>query len=246
VLNKKEGETPLATLEKFRTRNKKYSSTKLTYAGRLDPMASGLLLVLAGPEVKNKEKYLKLGKTYEFSVLFGFSTDTYDILGKVQQKQIYLGSKKDLATLIQNNLKYFKGSFVQKYPVFSSKTVAGKQLFQYAREGVEVEIPEKEVQVKKLKFLELKKISGQKLNSLIESRIEKVSGDFRQKKIIQIWRKNLRNKKATQFFLASFEIECGSGVYVRGIADELGKKIGLPALAFSIKRTQIGKWVEAE
>src|SRR3989338_4911372 len=83
ILNKKEGETPLAALEAFRRKNKEYANTKLTYAGRLDPMASGLLLLLAGEEIKNKEKYLNLDKEYEFEILFGFQTDTYDILGKI-------------------------------------------------------------------------------------------------------------------------------------------------------------------
>ena len=59
VLNKKEGETPLEAMEAFRASNKQYKDFKMTYAGRLDPMASGLLLVLVGDEVKNKEKYLK-------------------------------------------------------------------------------------------------------------------------------------------------------------------------------------------
>ena len=76
VLNKKEGETPLESLENFRAKNKKYQDVKMTYAGRLDPMASGVLLVLAGDETKNKEKYLNLDKEYEFEILFGFATDT--------------------------------------------------------------------------------------------------------------------------------------------------------------------------
>ena len=52
------GETPLEALEAFRARNKKYKNEKMTYAGRLDPMAEGVLIVLVGEEVHNKEKYL--------------------------------------------------------------------------------------------------------------------------------------------------------------------------------------------
>jgi tRNA U55 pseudouridine synthase TruB len=72
VLNKKEGETPLEALEAFRAKNKKYKDMKMTYAGRLDPLVSGLLLVLAGDARKEKEKYLGLTKEYEFSVLCTF------------------------------------------------------------------------------------------------------------------------------------------------------------------------------
>ena len=54
VINKKEGETPLEALEDFRRKNKEYKDVKMTYAGRLDPLVSGLLLVLAGDEVREK------------------------------------------------------------------------------------------------------------------------------------------------------------------------------------------------
>lgn len=243
LLNKKEGDTPLQSLESFRSRNKSYKEVKMTYAGRLDPMASGLLLVLAGEEVKKKEKYLKLDKIYEFEVLFGFATDTFDILGKVTKSLNVEEDKKSLEFLIKNNLKYFTGKFIQKYPIYSSKTVAGKPLFEYGRKDIDVELPEREVKVKSLKFLKLKTMNGKKLLSNIEKRIQKVKGDFRQKEIINIWHKKL-NKKSNSFFIGSFRVKCSSGTYVRGIADSLGEKIRIPALAFSIKRTNIGKYAK--
>jgi tRNA pseudouridine(55) synthase len=220
----------------------------MTYAGRLDPMARGLLLILAGEEVKNKEKYLALGKEYEFEVLFGVATDTYDILGKIQHSDILenvgmLRNVNELEKQIKNNLKYFTGKFIQKYPMYSSRTVKGKQLFHYAREGVSVEIPEREVVVKELKFLKLKTISHKKLLLNIEKRIAKVKGDFRQEEILKLWRKYLNNstrQDLVRFFIGSFKIKCGSGTYVRSIAYSLGEKMGVGALAFSIKRTKIG------
>ena len=62
VLNKKEGQTPLQTLQLFRRKNKKYKDSKITYAGRLDPMASGLLLLLVDEKIKDKEVFLGLDK----------------------------------------------------------------------------------------------------------------------------------------------------------------------------------------
>src|SRR3989338_8981283 len=82
-LYKNLGETPLECLHRFKAEHSEYIDTKMTYLGRLDPMAEGLLLVLAG-NTKDKEKYLSLDKTYEFEVLWGFESDTYDILGLVQ------------------------------------------------------------------------------------------------------------------------------------------------------------------
>ncbi|MEI7709727.1 MAG: hypothetical protein WCI76_03360 [bacterium] len=246
LLNKKEGETPLEALDAFRNKNKKYKDEKMTYAGRLDPMASGLLLVLSGEETKNKEKYLKLDKEYEFEILFGFATDTYDILGKVNNShRSDLWGKGELEKKIKDNLKYFRGKFVQEYPIYSSKTVAGKQLFEYAREDLEVELPSREVFVKKLQFIKLRKINNKKLLENIEKRIKKVNGDFRQEEIVKIWRKVLIHEQGLSLLMiASLKIKCGSGTYVRGIANSLGEKMGIPALAFSIKRTKVGKWTQ--
>ena len=253
ILNKKEGETPLEALENFRKKNVLYKDMSMTYAGRLDPMASGLLVVLAGEECKKKEKYLILDKEYEFEILFGFATDTYDILGKIidvkqniiKNKSENKISKEKIILEIKNNLKYFKGKFIQKYPIYSSKTVNGKQLFEYARSGVDVEIPEREVFVKSLSLEKIREIKKEKLLQNIEKRIKKVKGDFRQKEILKIWNKNLKENKKTaeSFLLASFKIKCESGTYVRSIANALGEKVGIPALAFSIKRTKIGKYV---
>jgi tRNA pseudouridine55 synthase len=239
ILHKKEGQTPLEVLDDFRLKNKEYKEEKMTYAGRLDPMASGVLLVLTGPEVKNKNKYLALDKEYEFEILFGFATDTHDILGKITK---YKNTRQDLVFLVKNNLKYFIGKFIQKYPIYSSKTVKGKQLFKYAREGVEVDLPEREVSVRELKFLRLRKVNKKILLTNIEKRIKKVKGDFRQKEILKIWRKNLALQDLTRLSIGSFRVKCSSGTYVRGIANSLGEKIGIPALAFSIKRIKIGKW----
>ena len=239
-LNKKEGETPLEALENFRNKHMEYKDISITYAGRLDPMASDLIILLVGEKIKEKEKYLNLDKEYEFEVLFDFSTDTYDILGKVissDRKNIY---KRELLKLIKQNLKNFSGKLIQKYPIYSSKTVKGKPLFSYARRGIDVEIPSREVLVKNLKFFKIKSINNRKLFNIIEKRIKKVNGDFRQKEILSIWKKNLLVKEKRNFFIASFKIECSSGTYVRGIANNLGEKINIPTLAFSIKRTKIG------
>lgn len=244
LLNKKEGETPLEALSLFRSKHKLYATLPMTYAGRLDPMAEGLLVILVGEECKNKEKYLNLDKEYEFQVLFGFATDTYDILGKIQHSHILQNTRmstRDISEKIKQNIKYFRGKFIQKYPIYSSKTVKGKPLFEYGREGADVEVPEREVNVKSLKFLGIKKVASKKLLENIEKRISRVGGDFRQREIITIWKKELKNTKE-QFYIGSFKIKCTSGTYVRGIANSLGEKISIPALAYSIKRTKIGKY----
>ena len=246
LLNKKEGETPLEALEYFRQKNiLKYKDIKMTYAGRLDPMASGLLLILAGEETKFKEKYLKLDKEYDFQILFGFSTDTYDILGKVTKNYKLSITNHELKKQIKENLKSFLGEIIQKYPIYSSKTVKGKPLFYYARAGEEVEIPERKVFIKKLELDKIIEINNEKLFKNIEKRIKKVKGDFRQDEILKIWGKELLKEKCNQkkYYVANLKIKCSSGTYVRVIANSLGNILDIGGLAFSIKRTKLGKYV---
>jgi tRNA pseudouridine55 synthase len=268
VLNKKEGETPLEALDNFRIKNKEYKNIPMTYAGRLDPMASGVLVILSGEETKNKEKYLNLDKEYEFEVLFGFSTDTHDILGKVISPRPDLGegidlptrpglvgtglvgSEQELVKKIKDNIKSFLGESMQSYPMYSSKTVKGKPLFTYARSGEVVDIPERKIFIKKIKLIKIRKMSSKNLLQNIEKRIKKVKGDFRQEDILEAWRRTLSfpqgrtlGKRGEYFYVASFKTNCSSGTYVRVLSDSLGKALTIPSLAYSIRRTKVGKYV---
>ncbi len=243
VLHKKEGETPLEAVENFRNKNPEYPGIPLTYAGRLDPMASGVLVILAGEETKSKEKYLALEKEYDFEVLFGFGTDTYDVLGKVTKHTVKIIQRKELEKEIKKNLRSFVGEITQQYPMYSSKTVNGKPLFAYAREGKGMVTPTRRVFIKKLRLIKIREIDNKRLFKNIERRIRKVHGDFRQNEILRIWKKNLlTNTDGRKFFVASFKIKCSSGTYVRTVADTLGYKLQIGALAFSIKRTKVGNY----
>ncbi|HOO47930.1 MAG TPA: hypothetical protein PLV35_00780, partial [Candidatus Paceibacterota bacterium] len=172
--------------------------------------------------------------------LFGFATDTYDILGKIKEKDLIKIKREKIKKDIENELKNFKGKIKQKYPAYSSKTVKGKPLFYYARKGEDIEPPERLVEIKKIKFLKIKKIKGQKLIQEINKRISKVKGDFRQKEIKKSWLDKIDKKES--YFIASFNIKCSSGTYVRVLANTLGQKIKMPALAYKIERIKIGKY----
>src|SRR3989344_2617350 len=203
ILNKREGETPLAALLRLRAKSKKYENIKMTYAGRLDPMASGVLLALLGEEIKNKEKYLALDKEYEFEVLFGFATDTHDILGKVTSSKVLTNIRTND---IRDNLKFFRGKFRQAYPMYSSPNIGrvmrGKHVV--ARTHV--------VEVKQLQFLGLRKISGKTLWWDVGRRIGKIAGDFRQAEILAVWQRHLKGKEPKKFFVGKFHVKCGSGM----------------------------------
>ncbi len=209
------GETPLACLERFRAENLEYANEKMTYAGRLDPMAEGLLIALVGEECKKKDEYLGLDKEYVFEVLFGVQTDTYDILG-IPNLSLLSESRK---------VKDFLGKRIQEYPPYSSRT------FQMARDGVDFEPMTKEIEIYSLEQLEEREISARNFLAEVLAKIDLVKGDFRQEEIKNAWQGiNLPEN----LHVAKFKINCSSGTYVRSLCNELG------GIAYSIKRTRVG------
>jgi tRNA pseudouridine55 synthase len=238
TLYKKVGETPLECMENYRKEHKELESLPMTYAGRLDPMAEGLLLVLVGEECKEKDKYLGFDKEYEIEVLFGVKTDTGDVLGIIQDV------KTDIIDFKEIDLSKYKGNFIQKYPIYSSKTVNGEQLHTLARRGeLPDEIPTKSVEIYDIKEIGRNNIIGKDIanNSILN--INKVNGDFRQKEIIEEWNNFCDKYGDVSFKVLKLKVYCSSGTYMRSLAERMAEDIGDFGIALSIKRVKIGDFV---
>jgi tRNA pseudouridine55 synthase len=239
------GETPLEALERFRAeqiaaetdeaRRREWVNIPMTYAGRLDPMAEGELLILIGEECKQKEGYLGLDKEYEVEILFGVETDTYDVLGLAKA-----GVSVEHKAYV---LKQYVGRFMQEYPPYSSKTYNGRQLHELARAGeLPEEMPAKEVEIYEIELLSASQITGADLRVRIFNMIDRVQGDFRQEAIKQRWEEILNESlRGTQIFpIIKLRVKCSSGTYMRSLAHRIGNDAGTCALALTIKRTRIG------
>jgi tRNA pseudouridine(55) synthase len=238
TIYKKKGETPYEALMRLRLARPEYAALPLSYAGRLDPMAEGVLIVLVGEENKYREKYLDLEKTYKVQILFGIGTDTYDVLGKViDVKNIPISE-----TEVRQAIKKYSGIFSQPYPPYSSKPVLGKPLFEWARAGKlqEIQIPEHDVEVFSCEVSTFFEINASDILNQVAKDIRLVTGDFRQGEILATWHTALTNS-AQKFMVAECTITASSGTYMRGIADALGKDLLSKAIAFSIIRTRVGR-----
>lgn len=239
IFYKKTGETPLQCLSRFRKENKEFINEKISYAGRLDPMAEGEMLFVVGEENKNKEKYLGLDKKYTFKILFGVSTDTRDVLGMVEafgSTEIKISEEK-----LKIILEDLAGKHEQKYPWFSSRTVFGKPLFEWFRSGRknDVERPTREIEIYLMKLLNMDNIQLEDLKKYIQNKIKLVEGDFRQNEILNSWEKFFTKHAATSFQIAEVETKCSGGTYIRSLVERIGKKFNVPALALHIKRDKI-------
>lgn len=235
-IHKNEGETPLEVLDRVRVEKALDSSVSMTYAGRLDPLASGVLIVLTGEDVHRKEDFNGLSKVYEFEILFGTGTDTGDILGKLNTES--LQSKELQQNEITKVISFFGGKQNQVYPMYSSKTVDGIPLWQYAREGKEVIAPTHEVEIFDIQVLGFEEKSTNELLQEIKTKIARVKGDFRQQEILEGW-ENLLQGKETKFLITKCVATVSSGTYIRQLCMDIGGKLGVPALAWRIERTEI-------
>ena len=170
VLNKRSGVTPLHELTELKRTRPELRQTPLTYAGRLDPMASGKLLVLVGDECKKRSLYDGLDKEYEFELLLGVKSDTGDILGLASATGVHVDVSEDALTAA---LRSSVGVRVFPYPPFSSKTVQGKPLFEHALEGSlgDIEIPQIRSIIYKTELRGVRTVRGDVLLGEVVSRL---------------------------------------------------------------------------
>ncbi|MES2668617.1 MAG: hypothetical protein V4644_02930 [Patescibacteria group bacterium] len=250
VIEKALGQTPLAALEAWRARNPAHAALPATYAGRLDPMAEGKLLVLLGEECKRQEAYRGLDKQYEIEVVLGLETDTGDALGMPSEGSSALPS----AAAIRKVVRSLEGTVTLPYPAYSSKTVAGKPLFQYALEGTlgTIEIPTHTETLYRIRHHGTTRIPKAELEEWIadilsrapraEEASKELGRDFRQDDIRAAWTALFRSMQRQDFMLLRLCVTAGSGAYMRTLAERIGALLGMPGMALSIRRTKIGTY----
>ena len=235
IVHKKRGETPLQCIQRlFDTTTNTY-----TYAGRLDPMAEGLLLILENEECKQAKHYHKLNKTYEYAFITGISTDTYDCLGKITETNYPKQNKRKEIETVINELT---GTQTLPYPPYASKTVNNTPLFVYARNNTvhTITVPTNTVHITEHTLTKTRQTTLHSIKRDIIPDIQQVTGDFRQNEILDAW-KNLPNQKV-QYYAAT--ISASSGTYIRAIVHEIGRRSKCPTVTVRIKRTKIGRWTK--
>ncbi len=251
VLQKEVGETPLDVINAFKATHAEYQQIPMAYAGRLDPMASGLLLVLAGDECKRQEHYHNLDKEYQFEVLFGVSSDTADVLGLLQWQDSPEASLAQLKRIAHS----LHGHITLPYPHFSSRTVLGKPLHTWALEGRldEIEIPTKTSTIFKLTCTNVRTVSKVEVIKTALEKIETIppvtderkalGADFRRTDVRASWAAFAANMSTpSTYHIATFTCLASSGTYMRTLAEVIAKQTGGTGLAFSIHRTKIGRY----
>lgn len=252
VLHKQIGETPLEAAHAWKAAHPEYATVPVTYAGRLDPMASGKLLVLLGDECKRQVAYRGLDKEYEIEVVLDFATDTGDALGIPVYRTIHSDPTR---AAIHTVLRSLRGTHIVPYPAFSSKTVEGKPLFEYALEGTmaEINVPTHEETIYSIHVLEHTSISLSELSRRIESTLatvptstepsKKRGAEFRQHEIRAAWKQLFETVPERNVTVVKLRVRSKSGAYMRTLAQRIGEALATSAFALSITRTRIGTYL---
>jgi len=202
LVNKPSGISSYDVIREFK---KYYPGQKIGHAGTLDPMASGLLIVLMGKTCKEQGKFMGLEKEYRAKIVFGLVSDTYDLQGQIKIgdgqdlfKNLSLLSKKK----VEKALSSFGQGYLQTVPAFSAVKRKGRPLYKLAREGKTIKnLPQKEVKIGEIKLVSFKEAVFPQVELLM-----KVS----------------------------------KGFYVRSLAFDLGKKLGVGGVLANLVRTKIG------
>jgi tRNA pseudouridine55 synthase len=122
---------------------------RVGHAGTLDPMATGLVIILVGKATKVSQYLMGLDKTYEGTIKLGQSTNTHDAEGVVTQERPVPPLTEDE---VKAFLKGFEGDQYQTPPMFSAKKKEGVPLYKLARKGKEVEREARVIHVSSFKL----------------------------------------------------------------------------------------------
>ena len=151
IINKPQGYTSQDVVSKVK---KILNVKKAGHTGTLDPMATGVLPVLIGEYTKLSKYLIEHDKTYVAKLKLGLKTDTGDLEGNVIEEKEFDKSILEKSN-VENVLKSFLGKQKQIPPMYSAIKINGKKLYEYAREGIEVEVEPRDIELYKLNLLSI-------------------------------------------------------------------------------------------
>lgn len=147
IINKEKGMTSRDVVNKL---CKLLHTKKIGHTGTLDPLATGVLVVCTERYTKLVDELTSLDKEYVAKIKLGIETDTLDITGTVINKCNTTPKKEEVIDVLNS----FLGKSIQEVPKYSAIKINGKKLYEYAREGIEIDLPKHEIEIFNIKLLD--------------------------------------------------------------------------------------------
>lgn len=130
--------------------SKHLHTKKVGHTGTLDPLATGVLIVCTNHDTKLVDILTSKNKEYIATMRLGIQTDTGDIIGNIIKRATYKVTKDQIIKVLNN----FLGSSKQTVPIYSAVKINGKKLYEYARNGEEVTLPTREINISNIELLD--------------------------------------------------------------------------------------------
>lgn len=217
------------------------------YAGRLDPLAQGNMLILTNEDTKKVKHYLKHDKVYTFDLILGISTESHDCLSKINN----ICNTEFNDTIILKLSEFIKTYNIQTYPFVSNYIIKHttnegiyikKPLWWFYANGYkesDIILPSKNVNIYNYKINSIDQV---KLNKLVDKFINRISlidnqqtqDELKTKDIISQWEQY--SNSLQNCIVIKMEMGVSSGFYIRQFCNDFGKYINNEAIAFDITR----------
>lgn len=198
----------------------------ISFAGRLDPAASGMCLYIVGAEAIKKWRPIinAAPKVYKVQFLIGISTDTGDLFGKVEGVSSAAAENIEPNALREKLLKLKE----QKIPQYASPNV--KKILRGEKVGERVQ----EIKIFDVQIGKTREISIEEARTELKFLLEKIKGNFRYEVIQHLWNDE-QVSKLGQLQLLELTLCCSGGTYIRGLCEYVADK----ACVYSLERIKI-------
>lgn len=129
---------------------KKFNTKKVGHTGTLDPLATGVLVLCVGRATKLVDYFTSKDKEYIAGIKLGIETDTLDITGNIlAQNDCRVITDEEIINVLNSMIS----SYDQQVPIYSAVKINGKKLYEYAREGIDIELPTRNVTISSLELI---------------------------------------------------------------------------------------------
>jgi len=202
---------------------------RVGHTGTLDPLATGLLVMLVGHATRLSQFLVTDTKEYIADIRLGVATRTYDAasLDQVDIRYPIADSRYPTDAEIDAALDHFRGSFLQTPPPYSAKKIGGVKAYEMARKNEAVELQPVEVTVHELERLEPRTADLGPRTSDLEPWTSDIGyrlSDIRDPTLLRV------------------RVAASSGFYVRSLAHDLGQVLGCGAHLEALRRTRVGRF----
>jgi tRNA pseudouridine55 synthase len=223
IIDKPEGLTSHDVVARVR---RALRTKRVGHTGTLDPFATGVMVILIGKATRLAQFLDKDKKEYIADVQFGFETDTGDRTGlRILDRGLRSEEIAERLEFVTWNEVFakFRGEILQTPPMYSAKKIEGKKLYELARQGIEVEREPIKVVIHELELL------PQQNSPPYKGGVSAASADG------VVLSKDVNPA-------IRIRVVCSAGTYIRTLAEDIGREVGLGAHVTNLRRTAAGRF----